>query len=163
NARDEDGSRMSDKQLRDEMVTLLLAGHETTALALTFCFYLLALHPEADTRLAAELDEVLRGERPTIEHLHRLRYTERVVKAAMRLCPPVPNVGREALEDCEIGGYHIPKGSQVAPVQWITHRDPRWFGPDAADFRPERWDNDLAKRLPRGAYYPFTDGPRICI
>jgi cytochrome P450 len=163
NARDEDGSRMSDKQLRDEMVTLLLAGHETTAVALTFCFYLLALHPEADARLAAELDEVLGGELPTVEHLPRLRYTEWVVKEAMRLYPPVPNVGREAIADCEIGGYHIPKGSQIAVVQWITHRDRRWFGEDAEKFRPERWDHDLAKQLPRCAYYPFVDGPRVCI
>jgi cytochrome P450 len=163
NARDEDGSRMSDKQLRDEMVTLLLAGHETTAVALTFCFYLLARHPEADARLTAELDEVLGGELPTVEHLPRLRYTEWVVKEAMRIYPPVPNVGREALEDCEIGGYHIPKGAQIAVVQWLTHRDKRWFGEDAGEFRPERWDNDLARRLPRCAYYPFVDGPRICI
>jgi cytochrome P450 len=163
NARDEDGSRMSDKQLRDEMVTLLLAGHETTAVALTFCFYLLALHPEADARLAAELDEVLAGEAPGLQHIPRLRYTEWVVKEAMRIYPPVPNVGREALEDCEIGGYHIPKGAQIAVVQWLTHRDKRWYGEDAGEFRPERWDDDLAKRLPRCAYYPFVDGPRICI
>jgi cytochrome P450 len=163
NARDEDGSRMSDRQLRDEMVTLLLAGHETTAVALTFCFYLLATHPEADARLAAELDEVLAGKPPTTGDIPRLRYTEWVVKETMRLYPPVPNVGREALEDCEIGGYHIPKGAQIALVQWMTHRDKRWFGEDADQFRPDRWDNDLARRLPRCAYYPFVDGPRICI
>jgi cytochrome P450 len=162
-ARDEDGSSMSDKQLRDEMVTLLLAGHETTAVALTFCFYLLAKHPEVDARLAAELDEVLAGAPPTVAHIPRLRYTEWVVKEAMRIYPPVPNVGREALEDCEIGGYHVPKGAQIAVVQWMTHRDKRWWGEDADQFRPERWDNDLAKRLPRCAYYPFVDGPRICI
>jgi cytochrome P450 len=163
NARDEDGSRMSDKQLRDEMVTLLLAGHETTAVALTLCFYLLARHPQADARLAAEVDEVLAGEPPTTEDIPRLRFTEWVVKETMRLYPPVPSVGREALADCEIGGYHIPKGAQIALVQWMTHRDKRWFGEDADQFRPERWDNDLARRLPRCAYYPFADGPRICI
>jgi cytochrome P450 len=163
NARDEDGSRMSDKQLRDEMVTLLLAGHETTAVALTFCFYLLAKHPEADARLAAELDEVLAGELPTARDIPRLRYTERVVKETMRLYPPVPNVGRQAVEDCEIGGYFVPKGAQIAVVQWMTHHDRRWFGDDADQFRPDRWDNDLARRLPRCAYYPFVDGPRICI
>jgi cytochrome P450 len=163
NARDEDGSRMSDRQLRDEMVTLLLAGHETTAVALTFCFYLLATHPEADARLAAELAEVLAGQAPTAADIPRLRYTEWIVKETMRLYPPVPSVGREALEDCEIGGYHIPKGAQIALVQWMTHRDKRWFGEDVDQFRPERWDNDLARRLPRCAYYPFVDGPRICI
>jgi cytochrome P450 len=163
NARDDDGSSMSDKQLRDEMVTLLLAGHETTAVALTFTFYLLAQHPEVDARLAAELDDVLAGETPTVEHFPRLRYTEWVVKEAMRLYPPVPNVGREAVADCEIGGYHVPKGAQIALVQWMTHRDKRWYGDDAEQFRPERWDNDLAKRLPRCAYFPFVDGPRVCI
>jgi hypothetical protein len=81
----------------------------------------------------------------------------------MRLYPPVPSVGREALTDCEIGGYRVPKGAQIAVVPWMTHRDKRWFGEDADKFRPERWDNDLAKRLPRCAYYPFVDGPRICI
>jgi cytochrome P450 len=162
-ARDEDGSAMSDKQLRDEMVTLLLAGHETTAVALSFCFYLLARHPEVDARLAAELDEVLAGDRPGVEHLPRLRYTDWVVKEAMRLYPPVPNVGREAVEECEIGGYRIPKGAQIALMQWITHRDKRWYGEDAEEFRPERWDNDLAKRLPRCAYFPFVAGPRVCI
>ncbi len=163
NARDEDGGRMSDKQLRDEMVTLLLAGHETTAVGLSFCFYLLARHPDVDARLAAELESVLGGALPTVERLPQLRYAERVVQEAMRLYPPVPNVGREALEVCEIGGYRIPKGAQIAPVQWITHRDPRWFGDDAEEFRPERWENDLAKRLPRCAYFPFADGPRVCI
>jgi cytochrome P450 len=163
NARDEDGSRMSDRQLRDEMVTLLLAGHETTAVALTFCIYLLATNPGADARLAAELDEVLGGEPPAAEDIPRLRYTEWVVKEAMRLYPPVPSVGREAVADCEIGGYRIPKGAQIAVVQWMTHRDKRWFGEDADKFRPERWDNDFAKRIPRCAYYPFVDGPRICI
>src|SRR6516164_3061110 len=162
-ARDEDGSRMTDKQLRDEMVTLLLAGHETTAVALTFCFYLLALHPQADARLAAELDAVLGGRPPTAADIPGLRFTEWVVKESMRLYPPVPSVGREALEACEIGGYHIPKGAQIALVQWITHRDKRWYGDDAEEFRPERWDSDLAKRLPRCAYFPFVDGPRICI
>jgi cytochrome P450 len=162
-ARDEDGSRMSDRQLRDEMVTLLLAGHETTAVALSFCFYLLALHPEADAKLAAELDEVLGGGPPTAGHIARLRYTEWVVKEAMRLFPPVPSVGREALADCEIGGYRIPQGAQIIPAQWVVHRDRRWFGEDAEEFRPERWDNDLAKRIPHCAYFPFADGPRVCI
>jgi cytochrome P450 len=162
-ARDEDGSLMADRQLRDEMVTLLLAGHETTAVALTFCFYLLALDPQADTRLPRELDAVLAGRPPTAADIPGLRYTSWVVKETMRLYPPVPSVGREALTDCEIGGYHVPKGAQIAVAPWMTHRDKRWFGEDADTFRPERWDNDLAKRLPRCAYYPFVDGPRVCI
>jgi cytochrome P450 len=161
-ARDDDGSRMTDAQLRDELVTLFLAGHETTALALSFCFYLLARHPEAEARLAAELDEVLKGEAPTVATVPRLRYTEWVVRESMRLYPPVPSIGREALEDCEVAGYHVPRGTQLALVQWAAHRDGRWFA-DPEPFRPERWDNDLARRLPRGAYFPFGDGPRICI
>jgi cytochrome P450 len=80
----------------------------------------------------------------------------------MRLYPPVPSIGREALEDCEVAGYHVPRGTQLALVQWVAHRDGRWFA-DPESFRPERWDNDLARRLPRGAYFPFGDGPRICI
>jgi cytochrome P450 len=163
NARDDNGSRMTDRQLRDEMTTLLLAGHETTAVALTFCFYLLALNPEADARLAAELDAVLADKPPVAADIPRLRFTEWVVKETMRLYPPVPSVGREALADCEIDGYHLPKGAQIAVVPWMTHRDKRWFGDDADKFRPERWDNDLAKRLPRCAYYPFVAGPRTCI
>jgi cytochrome P450 len=161
-ARDEDGSRMTDRQLRDELATLFLAGHETTALALSFCFYLLARHPEADARLADELDEVLRGRPPSAADVPRLRYAEWVVKEAMRLYPPVPSIGREALADWEVGGYRLPRGSQLALLQWVVHRDPRWFA-DPEAFRPERWDNDLARRLPRGAYFPFGDGPRICI
>jgi cytochrome P450 len=161
-ARDEDGSRMTDEQLRDEVVTLFLAGHETTALALSYTFYLLAQHPEVEARLAQELGEVLRGRLPTADDVPRLRYAEWVVRESMRLYPPAPGIGREALEDCEIGGYRIRKGSQISLVQWVVHRDPRWFD-DPETFRPERWDNDLARRIPRCAYFPFGDGPRICI
>jgi cytochrome P450 len=161
-ARDEEGGRLTDRQLRDELVTLFLAGHETTALALSFCFYLLARHPDAEARLAAELDEVLGGRLPCAADVPRLRYTGWVVREAMRLFPPVPSIGREALADCEIGGYAVPKGAQLALVQWVVHRDRRWFD-DPEDFRPERWENDLARRLPRCAYFPFGDGPRVCI
>jgi len=161
-ARDEDGSRMTDEQLRDELVTLFLAGHETTALALSYSLYLLALHPDALARLAAEVDDVLQGRLPANADVPRLRYTEWVIKEAMRLYPPAPSIGREALCDCEIGGYHVRKGTQIALVQWVVQRDPRWFD-DPECFRPERWDNDLARRIPRCAYFPFGDGPRICI
>jgi cytochrome P450 len=112
--------------------------------------------------MAAEVDEVLQGQMPTAAQVPRLRYTEWVVMESMRLYPPVPGIGREPVSDCEIRGYHVPKGTQLAMLQWVVHRDPRWFAyPDA--FRPERWDNDLARRLPRYAYFPFGDGPRICI
>jgi cytochrome P450 len=161
-ARDEQGNPMTDKQLRDELATLFLAGHETTALALTYTFYLLAQHPEAEDRLAAELDQVLGGRPPTGADVPRLRYAEWVVRESMRLYPPAYSIGREALTDCEIGGYPVPRGTQLSLFQWVVHRDPRWYD-DPAAFRPERWDNDLARRLPRGAYFPFGDGPRICI
>jgi cytochrome P450 len=161
-AQDEDGSQMTDQQLHDELVTLFLAGHETTALTLSFCFYLLAQNPAAAARLDAEVQDVLSDRLPTSTDIGRLRYTEWVVRESMRLLPPAPSIGREALSDCEIGGFHVPEGTQIALVQWAVHRDPRWFE-DPESFKPERWDNDLAKHLPRGAYFPFGDGPRVCI
>ncbi len=161
-ARDEEGAGMTDRQLRDECVTLFLAGHETTALTLTFAFLLLARHPEAVARLGAELDEVLGGRPPSAADVPRLRYTDWVIRESMRLYPPAWAIGREATEDFEIGGYPTRKGTQLLVSQWVLHRDPRWFD-DPDSFRPERWDNDLARRLPKGAYLPFGDGPRVCI
>jgi cytochrome P450 len=161
-ARDDDGKQMTDLQLRDEVVTLFLAGHETTALVLSFTFYLLAQHPKIEQKLAAEFEEVLQGRPPTMADLPRLVYAEQVVRESMRLYPPAPGIGREAINDCEIAGYQIRKGTQIGLLQWIVHRDPRWFE-EPAEFKPERWANDFAKRLPRGAYFPFGDGPRICI
>jgi len=161
-ARDERGQAMTDAELRDELVTLFLAGHETTALALTWCFLLLARHPAAESRLVEELQTVLAGRTPMAEDLPRLPFTEAVVKETMRLYPPAWIVGREAVVECRVGGYRIAPGTQLWMSQWVVHRDPRWF--DAADeFRPQRWQDDLARRLPRCAYFPFGDGPRICI
>jgi cytochrome P450 len=162
-ARDEDGGGgMTDRQLRDEVVTLVLAGHETTALVLFYAFYLLSQSPASADRLAAELREVLGDRPPTAADVPRLRYTEWVVRESMRLYPPAWGIAREALADCEIGGYHVPKGTQIFMVQRLVHRDGRWFD-DPDSFQPERWDNDLIKRLPRCAYFPFGDGPRVCI
>jgi cytochrome P450 len=161
-ARDEEGRGMTDQQLRDEVVTLVLAGHETTALTLFYTFYLLAQAPDAAGRLADELDTVLGDRPPTAADVPRLRYTEWVVRESMRLYPPAWGIAREALADCEIGGYHVPKGTQIFMIQWLVHRDGRWFD-EPTSFRPERWDNDLIKRLPRCAYFPFGEGPRICI
>jgi cytochrome P450 len=161
-ARDEHGRPLSEQLVRDEMMTLFLAGHETTALALSYSFYLLAKHPAAEAELAAELDAVLGDDPPTAADVPRLRYTEWVVRESMRLYPPAWSLGREALADCEVGGFFVPKGTQLAPIQWVVHRDRRWFD-DPETFRPERWDNDLARRLPRCAYFPFGDGPRVCI
>jgi cytochrome P450 len=161
-ARDDEGKAMTQRQLRDEVITLLLAGHETTALALSWTWYLLAQHPQADAKLAAELRDVLGGRAPTASDLPRLRYIEQVVTEAMRIYPPAWTIGREALADCEIGGYHIPAGTTVIISPWVSHRNPRYFA-DPVAFRPERWDNGFADTLPRFAYIPFGGGPRICI
>jgi len=161
-AQDEDGSRMTDRQLRDEVITLFLAGHETTALALSWTWWLLAQHPEAEAKLHVELDAVLGGRTPTLEDLPKLRYLDRIISESMRLYPPAWGMARLTIEDAHIGGYTIRKGCGVSLSQWVVHRDPRWYeSPD--DFQPERWEGDLMKRLPRFAYFPFGGGPRQCI
>jgi cytochrome P450 len=159
---DEDGNQMSDKQLRDEVVTMLFAGHETAANSLSWTWYLLSKHPEIETKLLEELQEVLGDRVPTAEDLPRLRYTEMVVKESMRLYPPVWNIGRRAKEECEIGGYHVPSGTQLFLSQWVMHRDPRYFE-DPGVFSPDRWEDGFAKRIPKYAYFPFGGGPRQCI
>ena len=161
-ARDDEGARMTDAQLRDECVTIFLAGHETTALTLTYAFRLLSLHPESDAALAEELDRVLGGRLPTAADVSQLKYTEWVIRESMRLYPPAWGIGREAVEPMEVGGYEAPVGTQFSITAWVLHRDPRWWDEPEA-FRPERWDHDLAKHLPKGAYIPFGGGPRVCI
>jgi cytochrome P450 len=161
-ARNEAGQAMSARQIRDEVITMLLAGHETTALTLSWTWYLLGLHPAVDVQLAEEVHTVLRGRSPTVDDVPRLRFTEQVVSEALRLYPPAYAIGRQALADCEIGGYHVPAGTTVYVSPWVMHRDPRWFD-DPQAFRPERWAGSLAKELPRFAYMPFGGGARICI
>lgn len=161
-AQDEDGSVMTDLQLRDEAITLFAAGHETTALVLSYTFMLLSQHPDCAANLAAELSAVLGGRVPTLADQTALRYTEAVVLESMRLYPPVWALGREACRDTELGGYAIPKGTQVWMSQWVVHRDPAYF-PEPEAFRPERWLDGLQRRLPRFAYFPFGGGPRVCI
>lgn len=162
-ARDaDDGSGMSEEQLRDEAMTMFLAGHETTAVTLSWTWYLLAQHPEADARLASELREVLGGRAPTVADLPRLRYADMVITESMRLYPPAYGIGRQAVKATEIGGHAVnPKDILIAPT-WVVQRDARWFDEPEA-FRPGRWDGDLARRLPRFAYFPFGGGPRQCI
>jgi cytochrome P450 len=161
-ARDEDGSRMSDKQLRDECMTLFLAGHETTALNLSWTWMLLSQSPVASSRLSRELDEVLGDRAPTMADLPHLRYAGHVIAESLRLYPPAWSMGREAREDVEVGGYHVPRGAQVWFCPWAIQRDPRWFD-RPNEFRPERWEGDFAKTLHRYAYFPFGGGPRFCI
>ena len=161
-AKDEAGEAMSDRQLRDEAITLFLAGHETTAIALSWTWYLLSQHPEIAAKLHEELARVLGDRPPTADDVPRLEYTNRIVLESMRLYPPAYGFGREAVEDCEIGGYHIPKGSTIHMFPWVLQRDPRWF-PDPETFNPDRWKNDFARTLPPFVYMPFGGGPRRCI
>jgi cytochrome P450 len=159
---EESGRRMSDQQLRDEVMTLFLAGHETTANTLAWTWVLLSGHPDAEARLHAELDLVLGDRLPTVADLPRLRYTESVVNETLRVYPTVWVIGREPTEPVELGGYLIPAGTTVFMAQWVIHRDGRWFD-DPEAFRPERWADGLMQRIHRYAYFPFGGGPRICI
>jgi cytochrome P450 len=161
-AAEDGGVEMSDRQLRDEAVTFFAAGHETTALTLTYAFYLLSRHPEARERLVSEVSEVLAGAPATAALARRLPWTRAVVQESMRCYPPVWAIGREPQEDIQIGPYDIPAGTQVLVSQWVMHHDPRWF-PDPWDFAPQRWIDGLEARLPRFAYFPFGGGPRVCI
>ena len=157
-----DGGGMTDRQLRDEVVTLFMAGHETTANTLAWVWYLLSSHPHVEARLHAELDEVLDGRPPTVDDLPRLSYTDWVVTETLRLMPTVWLLGREAVEPTEVGGYRVPKGHTLWMSQWVLHRDARLFeAPE--QFLPERWADGLARKIPRYAYFPFGGGPRICI
>jgi cytochrome P450 len=159
---EESGRRMTDRQLRDECMTLFLAGHETTANTLSWTWFLLSQHPEAEVKLHEELDRVLEGRRPTLADLPRLPYTENIINEALRLYPPAWMLGREPTEPVELGGYRIARGTTIFLTACVIHRDPRWYdAPDA--FRPERWADGLLHRIPRYAYFPFGGGPRICI
>ena len=160
--RDTDGSRMSDKQLRDESITLFLAGHETTASTLSWTFWLLAQNPGVEKRFHDELHGVLGGRTPTMDDLPRLPYLGHILSESLRLYPPAWGIARLAEEEHEIAGYPVFPRYGMATAQWVVHRDPRWY--DAPlEFRPERWENGLAKQLPRFAYFPFGGGPRQCI
>ena len=161
-ARDEQGVGMSERQVRDEVMTLLLAGHETTALALTWAFLLLDRNPGARDRLEAELKQVLGDGPASPDDVQALPYTQAVINEALRLYPPAYVTGREAIRDTTIGGTRIPKRHIVLISMYTTHRDPRFFAePDA--FRPERWLDGLEKLLPRGAFIPFGMGSRKCV
>jgi cytochrome P450 len=161
-AKDENGSGMRDAQLRDEVITLLLAGHETTALNLSWTWYLLAQYPEVEERLHAELDTVIGGRRPTMADLPRLPYVEQVLREALRLYPPAWRIVRTTSEPFAVSDYILPAGANIVISQWITHRDPRWF-PEPDRFNPDRWVDGSTAKLPHFAYFPFGGGPRVCI
>ncbi len=162
-ATDEDGGgKMSDAQLRDEAVSIFAAGHETTANALMWTWYLLAQHPEVEARLVQELDTVLAGRAPCVDDLPRLPYTNQVIKEAMRLYPPVWAFNREPIEDTTIGGYRVSKGEMILVCTYAMHRLPKYFE-QPERFLPERWTEEFEKQLPRQLYIPFASGPHICI
>jgi cytochrome P450 len=153
---------LTDRELRDEVMTLFMAGHETTAVALAWSLHLLSENPDAAASLEAELAEVLDGRPPTVADLPRLRYAEAVVSEALRLYPPAYALSREAIKPTTIAGRALPKSGIAFISVWATHRRPDIFE-DPSMFRPERWLDGLARRLPRGAYLPFAEGPRKCI
>ncbi len=161
-ARFDDGSPMSARQVHDETLTLLLAGHETTALALSWTWSLLAQHPDVDAALLAELQSVLGGRLPTVEDLPQLQYTRMVFSEALRLYPPVWLMTRRAREEVQIGAYRFPPGTFFLITQYITHRDPRYFANPEA-FIPTRWAAPPDAAPPRYAYFPFGGGPRQCL
>lgn len=160
--RDDDGTGMDDQQVLDECKNLIMAGHETTSNTLTWTWLLLSQNPQAEAKLQAELEAVLGGRAPTMADLGRLQYTNWVIKEAMRIYPPVFGVSRVAARDTEIGGYFVPAGMTLQMSQWVVHRDPRWFT-EPLEFRPERWADDLERRIPKYAYFPFGGGARMCI
>ncbi len=156
------GGGMTDLQVHDEAITLFLAGHETTANALTWTWYLLSEHPEVEAKLHGEIDQVLGGRLATFEDVPRLAYTEKVLTESMRLFPPAWVIGRQALHDYPIGDYVAPGGSVLLMSQYVMHHDPRYFAePDA--FKPERWTPEAEAALPKFAYFPFGGGPRLCV
>ena len=157
-----DGAGLTDRQLRDEVVTIFLAGHETTASALTWSWALLAQHPEVEERLHAELDSVLGGRVPTAADLPSLQYTTGVFAETLRLYPPAPMVFRRAVEDHPVGDYVIPRGGIVILSQYVLHRDSRFFD-EPERFEPDRWRPEARAMRPRYAYFPFGGGPRVCI
>ena len=157
-----DGGSMSDLQLRDEAMTIFLAGHETTANALTWTWYLLSQHPEVEAKLHTEIDSALGGSLPAAEDVAKLRYAEMVFAEAMRLYPPAWTVGRRALEDYPVGKYVVPAGSIILMSPYVMHHDARYYR-DPFKFDPERWAAEARATRPKFSYFPFGGGPRVCI
>jgi cytochrome P450 len=161
-ARDEKGERLTDKQLRDHVLTAILAGHETTALMLSYSLWLLSHRPDFQDELRQELLEKLGGRHADMDDMPALQRLDAVLNEAMRLYPPAYVVAREAENDMEIGGFAVKTGDQLLAPAWVIHRDPRWWqAPDA--FRPERWLNGETANLPANAFFPFGGGPRLCV
>ncbi len=157
-----DGTGMTNEQLRDEAMTIFLAGHETTANALTWTWYLLSRHPDVEARMHAEIDSVLNGNLPTAEDVARLRYTEMIFAEAMRLYPPAWLIGRRALNDYHVDKYTIPARSIILMSPYVMQHDARYY-PEPEKFDPERWKPEAKEARPKFSYFPFGGGPRVCI
>ena len=157
-----DGGSMTDLQLRDEAMTIFLAGHETTANAMTWSWYLLSQNPEIEAKLHREIDVVLEGRLPTGDDVPQLRYSEMVFAESMRMYPPAWAMGRQVLSDYEVGGYVVPAGSIILMSPWVMHHNPRYY-PDPLKFDPERWTPQNREARPKFCYFPFGGGPRVCI
>lgn len=158
----EGNEKMSNEELRDEAVTILMAGHETVATALTWSWYLLSQNPECQEKLRDELKGVLEDRTPSVEDMPQLEYTKKILTESMRIYPPVWAVIRLAIKDCEIGNTRIPKDSVVLMSQYVLHHDRRFFE-NPEDFLPDRWTDEMQKNLPQFAYFPFGGGIRRCI
>ena len=156
------GQPLTDQQVRDQTITMFAAGHETTAVCLTWTWYLLATNPDAQRRFHEELDEVLGDRAPELSDLAGLTYTDKVLAESLRLYPPIWFWSRMSFQPFDLGGYGIPPGALLAAPQLVIQRDARWFEEPLA-FRPERWTDEFRDGLPRFAYYPFGGGPRQCI
>jgi cytochrome P450 len=157
-----DGEGMSDLQLRDEAMTIFLAGHETSANAMAWTWYLLSQHPEVEKKFHEEVDRNLGGRPPRMNDVMALPLTGRIFSEALRLYPPLWAVGRRAMVECQIGSYTIPRGSVVIVSSFVTQRDPRWF-PEPLRFDPERWHSAARSERPRFSYFPFSAGSRSCL
>ena len=157
-----DGSSMTDQQLRDEAMTLFVAGHETTANALTWTWYLISQNPGVESKLYREIDEVLQGKRPKAGDFMDLRYTEMVLAESMRMYPPAWTMGRQVVNDYQVARYLIPAGSIILMSPWVMHHDSRFY-PEPYKFDPERWRPEAREARPKFSYFPFGGGPRVCI
>lgn len=158
----EGGEGLQGRRLREQVKTFLATGYESSALALTWVFWLLAQHPDIETTLITELKTVLKGRPPIPADLPHLPYTQAVVQETLRLYPPLWMTGRQPVDSCEIGGVRVQAGTLIMTSQWVVQRLPQFFTfPDV--FRPERWLNGETASLPRYAYFPFGGGPRVCI
>jgi len=153
---------MSDQQVRDEVMTIFLAGHETSANAMAWSWYLLSQHPEVEAEFHNELDQVLSRRPPRLDDIPKLNLVARIFAETLRLYPPLWAIGRRAIQECRIGDVNIAPGSVVVLSQYVTHRDPRWF-PNPEAFDPNRWTTEARSARPRFCYFPFSGGSRSCL